>query len=310
MEKQINNNPQNYETSLKSRDTEETIDMWFYRPLGYRWALLFQKLRITPNTVTWMGIILGVLAGICFYFDDIYINIIGMILLIWANTYDSADGQLARMTGIKTPLGRLLDGLCGDIWFIAIYTALVVRMTPQYGISIWILGAIAGYCHSRQAAMADYYRNVHLYFLKGKNGSELETSAQIRRRYQSLSYRRDPIYKIFDYFYISYTQAQEKATPSLLYLLAQLKQKYGEQIPEEIRQKYRQKSLPLIKYTNILSFNTRIIALYISLLLHIPWAYFVFELTILNAILIYMLIQYRKINAEITRQIQDEKNTQ
>ena len=34
------------EATLKSMDTEETIDLWFYRPIGYRWALLFQKLGI------------------------------------------------------------------------------------------------------------------------------------------------------------------------------------------------------------------------------------------------------------------------
>lgn len=29
------------EATLKSADTEEWIDLLFYRPVGYRWALLF-----------------------------------------------------------------------------------------------------------------------------------------------------------------------------------------------------------------------------------------------------------------------------
>ena len=41
-----------YKNSLKSMDTEEFIDLAFYRPLGYLWALLCSKLGITPNVIT------------------------------------------------------------------------------------------------------------------------------------------------------------------------------------------------------------------------------------------------------------------
>ncbi|KAA6325651.1 hypothetical protein EZS27_025167, partial [termite gut metagenome] len=92
------------QSTLKSADTEETIDLIFYRPVGYYWALLFSRFGITPNAVTVASIFLGVAAGVMFYFNDIYYNVIGMFLLIWANTYDSADGQLARMTGKKSAI--------------------------------------------------------------------------------------------------------------------------------------------------------------------------------------------------------------
>lgn len=98
------------ESTLKSLDTEEFIDIHFYRPIGYRWALFFNKLGVSPNAITVASIFIGIAAGICFYYQSLTINIIGMLLLIWANSYDSADGQLARMTGKKTPLGRILDG--------------------------------------------------------------------------------------------------------------------------------------------------------------------------------------------------------
>ena len=89
------------ESTLKSLDTEEFIDIHFYRPIGYRWALFFNKLGVSPNTITVASIFIGIAAGICFYYQSLAINIIGMLLLIWANSYDSADGQLARMTGKK-----------------------------------------------------------------------------------------------------------------------------------------------------------------------------------------------------------------
>ena len=37
------------ESTLKSMDTEEFIDIHFYRPIGYQWALFFNKLGVTPN---------------------------------------------------------------------------------------------------------------------------------------------------------------------------------------------------------------------------------------------------------------------
>jgi Phosphatidylglycerophosphate synthase len=196
MEKE--NRKKNLEASLKSLDTEEFIDIHFYRPIGYRWALFFNKLGITPNSVTIASIFLGVAAGVLFYYNDITMTLCGIFMLIWANSYDSADGQLARLTGQKSELGRILDGTSGDFWFITIYASICLRLYPEgWGIWIWILAAITGFCHSKQAAMADYYRNIHLFFLKGKAGSELDNSLQQKELYKSLLWKNDFIRKLF-----------------------------------------------------------------------------------------------------------------
>lgn len=277
------------QASLKSADTEEWIDLLFYRPIGYRWALFFRKLNVTPNTITIASIFLGVAAGILFYFNNLWINVVGMLLLIWANMYDSADGQLARMTGQKSELGRMLDGVSGDCWFISIYVAICLRLTPQWSIWIWILAAAAGICHSKQAAMADYYRNIHLFFLKGKSGSELDNSIQQWEIYRSLSWKKEFVRKLFLWFYSRYTYSQEQLSPRFQRFFALLRAQYGESIPTAVGQEFRLGSLPLMKYTNILSFNTRIVVLFISISVNLPWLYFVFELTVLNGLLIYMI---------------------
>ena len=282
------------ESTLKSLDTEEFIDIHFYRPIGYRWALLFNKMGVSPNAVTIASIVIGVAAGICYYPTDLAINILGMLLLVWANSYDSADGQLARMAGKKTPLGRILDGAAGDIWFITIYAAICLRLTPQWGIWIWVLAAITGFFHSKQAAMADYYRNVHLLFLKGKSGSELSYSPHLKVHYREMSWRREFIYKLFETFYINYTVGQEQLTPQFQRLMNKIRTQYAGQAPESFRVAFREKSLPLMKYTNMLSFNTRVIALFISLLIDLPWVYFLFEMTVLNAMLVYMIYTHEQ----------------
>lgn len=284
------------QATLKSADTEEWIDLLFYRPIGYRWALLFQKLGVSPNAITIASIFLGVAAGVLFYYNDLLLTVVGMCLLVWANMYDSADGQLARMTGQKSELGRILDGVSGDFWFISIYVALCLRLTPEWSYWIWILAAIAGFSHSKQAAMADYYRNIHLFFLKGKSGSELDNSAQQREIFRSLTWKGNLVRKTFLWFYTNYTHSQEQLSPAFQRFFKALREKYGETSPQEIRTRFRMGSLPLMKYTNILSFNTRVIVLFISLLINMPWIYFVFELTVLNILLVYMVCKHESLS--------------
>lgn len=291
------------ESTLKSLDTEEFIDIHFYRPIGYRWALFFNKFDVSPNSITIASIFIGIAAGICFYFQDITVNIVGMLLLIWANTYDSADGQLARMANKKTPLGRMLDGGAGDLWFISIYAAICLRLTPEWGIWIWILGAITGFFHSKQAAMADYYRNVHLLFLKGKAGSELAYSPALKEKCRQMSWKRDGIYKGFEAFYTNYTVGQEKLSPKFQKMMNIIRSKYNDEAPEWFRSAFREKSLPLMKYTNMLSFNTRVIALFFSLFIGMPWLYFIFEITVLNCMLIYMIFTHERFCAVFTKQL-------
>ncbi len=277
------------DATLKSMDTEEWLDIHFTRPLGYVWALFFNKFNIHPNVVTILSIILGIAAGICFYYSDMTHTILGIFLLIWANIYDSTDGQLARMTGKKTRWGRMLDGFAGDLWFFAIYFAISLRLYPEWGISIFLIAAISGFIfHAKQCQLADYYRNIHLFFLKGKEGSELDTFRQQRETLHSLPWKHNFWWKIFLYFYGNYTHAQEQMTPNFQILKIAIKTRYNGNIPQSLRDKFCENSRPLMKFTNILTFNTRAIALYISLLIKEPQYYFYFEMIILTLLFFYM----------------------
>lgn len=291
-----------YKSTLKSMDTEETFDLIFYRPLGYAWASLAKRLGVSPNAITIASIFIGLGAGVCFYFNSFWLNLLGAFLLIWANSFDSADGQLARMTGQYSRLGRILDGLSGDIWFFAIYVAICLRenYTSEFFMQrpwlIWVIAVLTGICHASQAAMADYYRQFHLYFLKGKEGSELDTAALLWQRFHAMSWRHDFWNKFFLMFYTNYTTGQEKRTRAMQRLRRVLAQRYGDDIPQQFRDRFRALSRPLMKYTNILSFNTRCFALLAAILIfRMPWLYFAFELTVLNILLIYMMWRHERI---------------
>ena len=296
----------NLEATFKSQDTEEWLDIHFTRPLGLMWANLFNRFNVHPNVVTLLSIILGAAAGVMFYYPDLLHTVAGILLLVWANLYDSADGQLARMTGKKTMWGRVLDGFAGDVWFFAIYAAICLRLTPEWGIWIWLLAAASGFIfHVKQCQLADYYRNIHLYFIKGKSGSELDNSQKLRADFRALTWRKDPVSKTFLYFYGNYTRSQEMQTPAFQRFYAALRGRFGEQIPQTLRDDFRRGSLPLMKYANILTFNTRAIVLYVVMLVGQPWLYFVFEVTVMTLIYCYMRSRHEGLCRELTARLND-----
>lgn len=293
-----------YQSTLKSSDTEETIDIFFYRPIGYRWALLFRRLGVHPNTVTIFSIILGVAAGILYYYDDIWLNVLGILCLVWANMYDSADGQLARLTGQKTPLGRMLDGFAGDLWFFAIYVGLCLRLTPEWGIWIWLLASVDGFiCHARQCQLADYYRNIHLFFLKGKEGSEMDDSERQLEIYEAMDWHKDFVPKLFQFFYIRYVRAQEGMTPSFQAFRKAVCTRYPAALPVRLREEFRRGSLPLMKYANFLTFNWRSITLFVALLAGLPWLYILVELVVFNIAFFYMRARHEALSAQLTSRL-------
>lgn len=289
--------------SFKSDDTEEWLDVHFTRPIGLMFALFWMKFDVHPNVVTILSIFLGVAAGVMFGFPDLLHNILGVILLMLANFGDSTDGQMARLTGKKTLVGRVLDGFSGDVNFAVIYTALSIRLTNvpmpgtdiNWGIAIWILCFAAGVLgHIPEASLSDYYRQIHLWFLKGKDGSELDNYAQQRQIYETLP-KEGPLvsrlfYKAFYFNYANYCKGQEERTPHFQKLYAELLRRYGspESLPDDLKNEFLEGSRPLMKYTNLLTFNSRAICLYVACLLNEPWLYPLVEVIIHTGMYVHM----------------------
>lgn len=289
--------PSAFQSSLKSSDTEERIDIWFYRPIGYQIALFCAKIGITPNAVTIISIFFGVAAGILFYYQELWINVIGMLSLVFANSLDSADGQLARLTNNKSRLGRILDGLAGDFWFIAIHVAICLRSQNEgWSALIWVPGVVAGLSHIVQSAMADYYRNVHLFFIKGTSGSELDNSRDLQKEYDALSWSNHFFPKLVARNYLNYTKLQESFSPNLQKLLGVVRERFQNGLPEWLITDFRAMNKPLMKYTNIVQFNTRVLFLFLWLFIDQAWIYFLFDIFVLNPILIYMCVSQEKVS--------------
>ena len=291
---------ENFKATLKSAETEDWLDLHVIRPFCYYLAVFFNKFDIHPNTVTIWSMIVGAASAIFFGCGSLYysgwwglsMNIIAIVLLMIADILDCTDGQLARLSGKKSRLGRILDGVAGFAWFIPIYHLLVYRFYLHHDIEFsllgiedtqqnviiatviaYILGVISGVMGlAGQQRLADYYIQVHLFFLKGEKdyyiqvhlfflkgekGAELDNSKRQQEIYDQMTPETHSwAERYFQKSYIDYTKKQEKVTPQFQRLMQKLREKFGasENIPESVRKEFHDQSLPVIFWNGLLTF--------------------------------------------------------
>lgn len=292
-----------YEASLKSLETENYVDKVFYRPIGFFVAHLLRGTGITPNMVTIFSIFVGASAGYFFYKGaSLKMAVMGILALVLANILDCVDGQLARLTGIKSKIGRILDGLAGDIWFICIYVGLALRLSEIYGTYLFFIPAtLSGLSHLIQANITDYYKTLHLFFISKEKGAEFQTIAQVICRYEGM---KPGLSKFFMYMYIWYTKVQVKITPKLQTLLQVFHERYGDDIPEGTRLQLRKRSKELMsEYLDFLTFNGRTLVMFITILTGQVWVYFLYEIIVLNIILALVIYRHERMCASFINEI-------
>ena len=309
---------ENISKTLKSAETEDWLDLHFVRPFCYYWALLFAKLDIHPNTVTIWSMIIGAgstvfFASASYYYagwQGLAMNIVAILLLCLADIFDCTDGQLARMTGKKSRLGRILDGAAGFVWFVPIYHGLVYRFYLHHDIEFSLLGiantqentliatavvyviavisGIAGL--AGQQRLADYYIQIHLFFLKGEKGAELDNSQRQQEIYDQMTPSTPRVERMFQKSYIDYTKKQEAATPQFQRLMRLIRQRYGsaDQMPPAVRKAFHDASLPVIKLNGLLTFNFRSFWLFLFCLIDIPVMNFLWEIVAMGLLALYV----------------------
>lgn len=276
-----------YLSSLKSLETENYIDRVFYRPIGFRIAWELRNTGITPNTITIISIVVGIVAAWSFYYSTLWATLLGIFGLVFANILDCVDGQLARLTGIKSKIGRILDGIAGDLWFITLYTALALRLYDATGNVLFFgIAFLSLLSHLVQAAITDLYKTFHLWVIGGAYGKEFESYATVRKRIEQMPMGFP---RLLSRLYSYYTLMQAKLTPRLQQLVALLGQ---HPFSEAEAREFRQGSMLIQKLLNLLTFNGRTLVLFASALLGLPWFYLLYEVFFLNIVLLVSRAQH------------------
>ena len=278
--------------TYKAREVEGVLDLYFYRPIGLRLAEFFEQLKMTSAGVTLLGGICGVVAGHLYYYRDLRINIVGMVLHVCANALDNADGQLARLTQRESRKGRIIDSVADHLVFVSIYLHLTLRCVFEGSSpAIWVLAFAAGISHALQGATADYYRSTYLYFAATGARTGLDSSSGVRSEYQKGSGHQRPWDKLLFALYLNFTRQQEILAPHLKKLRDVAADLFQGQIPAWLRERYRNLAGPMLKWWGLLMTNTRMLVLFVLLLIGQPIYFFWFELIPLNLLFVYLIFR-------------------
>ena len=158
-----------FKASLKTVEAEEILDLYIFRPVSYILVKLVYNTSITPNILSVIALIFGIAAGALYATGNISYAYIGAVCYFMCNTFDCADGQLARLKGNGTKLGRAVDGFVDYIASIVIYVALMFWLGFTHG--NWgyavIISLLAGISTALQSFYFDYYRNLYLHHVYG-----------------------------------------------------------------------------------------------------------------------------------------------
>jgi len=220
--------------TIKMIEVEERYDIHFSRFYGLFFARMGKALRMTPTHISLLSLFVGIIGGGLLYFQDqIQILIIGGLLVTWAGVLDSSDGQLARMTGQSSELGRIIDGLIDNLVFVSCYLGGCLYFFPQYG--WWIIGlaALAGYAQSYKAALYEFYKSEFLFLAGRMSAGYIPISTDELKPAGKKWY-----HKIMHGLYLDYTNKQLAYTTRTKEA-RELMQKYAETDKNSFRSRYK-----------------------------------------------------------------------
>ncbi|MDX9759716.1 MAG: CDP-alcohol phosphatidyltransferase family protein [Bacteroidota bacterium] len=150
-----------YRASLKMIEVEEFFDLIFYRPLAFLVVKTIARTSLTPNQVTLIAMVVGIVAGVCFAVGTPGAWIAAALLLVVYDVLDCADGQLARLKNNGTRIGRILDGFIDYIVSVAAYVGIGIGFASASDQPLfwWVMLVAAGASYAVHAVLVDYYRN-------------------------------------------------------------------------------------------------------------------------------------------------------
>jgi phosphatidylglycerophosphate synthase len=272
----------------KGAAVEEWLDLRFFRPIGIRIARALEPTEISADQVTLWSILIGLLAGHLFLYRDPSVNAIGFVIFIVSDIFDSADGQLARLRGTSTPLGRTLDGLGDHVRFVNLYVHLAIRfaMAGAHWPAL-LLCVAAGVSHSFQSSAVDFIRNAYLSIGEGRGKVDLPEDLPAAGT--------GTLFERFGaWVYDGYVRRQLWLFPRTLELLRVLRRV---EVVASFRAAYRERQQSLLPLCTWLGQNIRFALLGLAAVAGYPSAYLWTEVLAMNLVLFVVLLPMHESNS-------------
>lgn len=263
-------------SSLKGVHVEELLNLLFYRPLAFLLVKLIYPFPITPNQISMMAIIPGILSGYYFSRGDARSFFIAGVLLGLSSILDCADGMIARLKKNGTKTGRLVDGVVDYTVSVFVYIGLAIGLSRainngwmDFPFDPWGLLAVVGVCNMIHAGLADHYRNLYDAHVYGKR---IIPQIEIREFSTQLKHLNEQKGKYIDKLLIKIY---------LVYLRAQA----GKKVKAFVRfdpQEYKKYNRKLLFLWNFIGHTTHLSFFIISALFYNPMIFFYYTIVFAN----------------------------
>jgi phosphatidylglycerophosphate synthase len=118
------------------------IHTGFNRRLCRPFVRLLSHTSITPNAVTFGGVVISVLSAIAFAHGGYLYSVLGALLFYIAGLFDEMDGMLARIKFAESPRGTWLEGFADGLSYLLLFGGITIGLSHRYGRPAILMGIL------------------------------------------------------------------------------------------------------------------------------------------------------------------------
>lgn len=273
-------------------EIEEFSNRFFVHPLSDKIVRICVKLRVSANFVSFAGLGCGLAAALAYTQTPNPLMVVaGFLLMVCWHILDGADGRLARATGTSSAFGRVIDGICDHLVYTAVYISLALNLIADgHSAAIWWLVVGAGLSHAVQAAGYEERRQKYQRRLRG-----IDRDA-VTEKLLSVDGKKSLLASIYDL-------AQQLASGGNTGLDRALSNLTRSPDHRQLAERMLEQTARMVRSWSILNANNRTALIFLFCLVGAPELYFVFELVVLNIVLIALVVTERRFEKKLVRSL-------
>ncbi len=269
-------------------ELQDGLNRHLYHPLARRLAQAVNDTFVTPNMISIAGGVAVILAAIVYSVADspLAVGIALSLHMLW-HVLDGADGDLARLRGTSSPAGEMVDGAADYLSHGILYLMLGYGLHIQIGPLGWAVTASAIVSRIVQASFYETHRRRYQYHAYGTSWLGV---AHLHGNRHALTLGA-----------AAYLGLARMLMPRAMAIDRRLRDGGDEKhIMRSAARRYR----PLLRWMQPLGANGRTIVLGLSMLAGSPLYFFLYEIILLNILLLPLLIVQGRIDRSILRAVQ------
>ncbi len=283
---------QEYKSSLKLIDVEELLDLFFYRPLAFLFVKVVYKTNLTPNQITSIALVVGMVGGVFYFYNTHYAISIGAILLIIYDVLDCSDGMIARLKKNGTFFGRILDGIADYFVTVTVYLGIGFGFASNSDnpLFYWVLLVLAGASNIIHAATVDFYRNKYMDYAFNRDATLGENLKEFKEESEKLNASSGKYFQKFVvWIYLKYSAAQINASEG----------KNSEEITKYDRDDYLKKNKRILHFWTYLGPTTELTLIIVASFLNRLDLFMWVMVTVGNTYALILFVMQSRINKKI-----------